>query len=402
VPSRPLRSNTSTKDFLFVQSTTELGGAEIVLLNLLAGSEELRRRSLVVSLGYGRGDLPRRLAGVGAEVVEMKAPRLRHFWRLVPTYRDLIGLAREAGVRALVANGTHPQAVAGLAARLTGLKSVFWVHSIYREPLLHNDAPDVVALLHRCDLALTVSRAAQEVLGRLRPSVATRLLYNGTPSREVTPDEARAARAELGAGEDDTLIGVFARLQRGKGQDLFIEAARQIAPERPRTRFVVVGGSEVAHEADFLEEMKHAAAAPELRGRLLLTGHRADVARLMAACDVVCHTSRAPESFGMVLIEAMVQARPVIATALGGPGEIIDSPDKGIVIPPDDAGALARAMLALIDDPARRHAMGAAGRAHAQARFSIDVMASTMIRYLDELLAGTGPEPRVTPRASTG
>src|SRR5580704_4787069 len=95
--SRLLRSVAGRKDFLFVQSTTELGGAETVLLNLFTASDELRRRSLIVSMGYGSGDLPKRLAAIGAEVVELKTPRLRYVWRLAPSFRDLIALAREAG-----------------------------------------------------------------------------------------------------------------------------------------------------------------------------------------------------------------------------------------------------------------------------------------------------------------
>jgi glycosyltransferase involved in cell wall biosynthesis len=224
-------------------------------------------------------------------------------------------------------------------------------------------------------------------MGRLRPAVPNRLLHNGTPLREVAVADAQAARAELGAGEGDTLIGVFGRLQRWKGQDVFIEAARRIASDRPRTRFAIVGGSEIGFEADYLEEIKRAAGAPELRERLIFTGFRDDVPRLMAACDVVCHTSRVPEPFGLVLIEAMALGRAVIATAGGGPSEIISSPVEGILVPPDDAGALARAVKELIDDPERRRALGEGGRARVRSQFSIDVMASTMIRYLDEMLA---------------
>jgi hypothetical protein len=65
---------------LFVQSTTELGGAEKVLLNLFTASDELRRRRLIATLGFGSGDLPSRLRAVGAEVMEFEMPRLRQMW----------------------------------------------------------------------------------------------------------------------------------------------------------------------------------------------------------------------------------------------------------------------------------------------------------------------------------
>src|SRR6185437_2973861 len=69
--------NTKRRDFLFLQSTTEMGGAESSLLNLFTSSAELRARSLIVSLGFGKGDLPARLRATGAEVVELERARIR-------------------------------------------------------------------------------------------------------------------------------------------------------------------------------------------------------------------------------------------------------------------------------------------------------------------------------------
>jgi glycosyltransferase involved in cell wall biosynthesis len=375
----------SPKDFLFVQSTTELGGAERVLLNLFAASEELRRRGLIVTLGFSGGNLPERLRAVGAEVVELKMPRLRYLWRLWPIFRELAALVRARGVRTVIGNGGHPQVIASLVSRLTGVRSAFIVHSIYRKPRLKNEALDVVALTEPCDLMLAVSRSAQAAVAELRPNVPNRLVYNGTPIPEVSPAEARAARSELGAGDDDVLIGVFGRLQRWKGQDVFLKAGAEIARARSQSRFAVVGGSVFGLEPEYFEELRRLAAAPELSGRVVFTGFQTEVARLMAACDVVCHTSRVPEPFGLVLIEAMALRRPVIATMGGGPSEIIASESQGILVPPDDPAALAQAALALIDDPERRIAVGAGAYDRVRSQFSIDVMAATLVRCLDEM-----------------
>lgn len=379
-------SSTGGRDFLFVQSTTEIGGAETVLLNLFEASEELRRRSLIATLGFGQGDLPARLRSFGAEVVELKMSRLRYPWRLLGTLASLRARAREAGVQVVVGNGGHPQLVAGLTARLAGARSAFIVHAIYPRPLLRNDALDILALTGPCDRMLAVSRSVQEVLTELRPAVPSRLVYNGTPMREVSAEQALAARAELGAREGDVLIGVFGRLQRGKGQDVFLEAAGELARQRPRTRFAVVGGSVFGFEPEFFVGLKARATALGLDDRLVFTGFRPDGQRLMAACDIVCQPSRSTESFGMVIVEAMALGRAVVATAVGGPGEIIVSTDHGLLIPPGDVGALTHALCDLVDDPERRRAMGQAGRARVRDRFSIEVMAATLIGSLDEML----------------
>lgn len=373
------------KDFIFVQSTTGLGGAERVLLNLFTASEELRRRGLVVTLGFTGGDLPTRLRAVGADVVELNMARLRYVWRLWPTFRELRALVCASGARVLIGNGGHPQAIASLVSRLAHVRSAFLVHSIYQARLLKHDPPDILALTAPCDLMLAVSKAAQASVASLRPKVPNRLLYNGTPIPEVTAADAQAARGELGVSEGDVLLGVFGRLQRWKGQDVFVKAAAEIARLRPRARFVVVGGSEFGLEPEYAEQLRRLAEAPELAGRIVLTGFRNDIARLMAACDVVCHTSRVQEPFGLVIVEAMAVRRPVIATAGGGPSEIIASEAQGVLIPADDPGALVQAAVALIDDPERRRLMGANAYERVRTQFSIDVTASTLIRYLDEI-----------------
>jgi glycosyltransferase involved in cell wall biosynthesis len=378
-------SRMSERDFLFVQSTTEVGGAESALLNLFTASEELRRRSVIASLGFGDGDLPNRLREVGAEVVELPRARLREPLGLVRTLWTLRGLVRSRGVQVVVGNGAHPQIIGGAAARLSGARSVFLVNMIHAAPLSANDPRDALALRGPCDLMLAISQASKDTLERVRPDVETRLFYWGTPVRDVPAADARAARAELGAADGDMLVGVFGRLQRWKGQDVFVEAAAEVARARPRTRFAVVGGSVFGLEPEFAEGLRARVRERGLEDRVVFTGFRTDVPRLMAACDVVCHTTRVAEPFGLVVIEAMSLARPVIATRGGGPSEIIQSDEMGLLVSSDDAGALARAIVALADDPERRQAMGTRAAARVRSAFTIDLMATNLLRHLDSV-----------------
>jgi glycosyltransferase involved in cell wall biosynthesis len=379
------------RDFLFVQSTTEVGGAESVLFNLFENSAALRQRSLVASLSFGDGNLPARLREVGAEVVELPRARLRDAVGVGRTLARLRRLARERGIRVVLGNGAHPQLVGSLTARLTRTRSAFIVHMIHAHPWWRNDPLDALAVKSPCDLMLAVSKASLATLEQLRPRVMKRLLYNGTPIREVSADDARQARDELGIREGEVLFGVFGRLQRWKGQDVFVEAAAEVARRYPQARFAIVGGSVFGLEPEFLDGLKRRAAELNLSDRLIFTGFRKDVARLMAACDVVCHTTRVAEPFGMVVIEAMALGRPVVATRGGGPSEIIDPEVSGVLVEPDDPRALAAAMVALAEDAGRRQAIGARGAARVRESFTIDRMASELLRHLDELLAAGAP-----------
>jgi glycosyltransferase involved in cell wall biosynthesis len=108
----------------------------------------------------------------------------------------------------------------------------------------------------------------------------------------------------------------------------------------------------------------------------------------MAACDIVCHTSRSPEPFGMVIVEAMALGRPVIATRGGGPSEIIEPGESGILMDPENPEILAEAIRRLCDDPAERLRLGQNAAARVRSQFDIETTAASLIREL-EVVAGT-------------
>ena len=375
----------SGREFLFVQSTTEIGGAEITLLNLLAASEELRRRSLVASLGFGAGDLPARLRDVGAEVVDIPPARLRDLVGVTRTVLSLRRLARARGVRVIVGNGTHPQAIARVAGLLARVPEVYIVHALHATPIWANDKVSAGLLLAGADLMLAVSQAATDAVRRLRPGARVERLGNGTRVVDVNPEDAVAARRELGGGAQDVLFGAFGRLQYGKGQDVFVEAAARVAAAVPSARFAVIGSPTFASDQAFADGLRSRAAELGVAARFVFAGFRSDVARLMAGCDVVCQTSRLNESFGLVVVEGMAQGRAVIATRVGGPSEIIETEKDGLLIEPGDASALATAMIRLGGDAAFRDRLGVAAARSVRERFDMKIVADRLLRYLEAL-----------------
>jgi glycosyltransferase involved in cell wall biosynthesis len=112
-------------------------------------------------------------------------------------------------------------------------------------------------------------------------------------------------------------------------------------------------------------------------------GFRADVPELMRASDAVVHASVYPEPFGRVIVEGMLAGRPVIATRAGGVTEIVDD-DTGVLVPPNDAGALARAIESIAGDPGHAAAMAARGAARARKEFSI----AAMVRGVEDAMRG--------------
>ena len=373
--------------FLFVQSTTERGGAETALLNALAVSPALRARAAVVTLGFGRGSLPSDLRKLGAQVFEMPGGRLSHPLAASRTINQISRLARRIDARVILGNGSHPQVYGGVAARLCRARSFHFVHMIHSRPLLRNHPIDALAIVGPCDRALTCSEAAREAMESLRPGLPAEVVHPGTPVARVPPAQAASARRDLGAADGDMVFGIFGRLQRWKGQDVFVEAACRLASEQPRARFVVVGGAVFGLEPDWEVDLKQRVARAGLPGRVLFTGHRSDVASLMAACDVVCHATRLPEPFGMVLIEAMAQARPIIATRGGGPNEIVVDGVTGLLVPPDDVAAMVGAMRKLASDASFRLEAGQAGLRRVEEKFTAEAFARKVLSQLEAVIA---------------
>ncbi len=369
--------------FLFVQSTTEQGGAETVLLNAFTASAELRARGSVAILGFGSGDLAQRLREAGASVFELRGVRLRNPVGVVRTVIALARAARVVGARVLVANGPHPQVYAGMAARVAHIRSAYLVHTLYRYPLLANHPIEALAIRGPCDFALANSEATREAVRRLRPKLRVDVIYPGTPVSWIDPTVRALARQEIGVTTAAIVFGAFGRLQRSKGQDVFIEAAAHVSAAVPSARFVLVGGVVFGLEPAFERELHARSRALGLGDQVIFTGQRRDATRLMAACDVVCHTARDNESFGMVLIEGMAQARPVIATRVGGPAEIIEDGVTGLLVAPNDVKGMAEAMLRLANDAGFRRAAGEAGLRRARDKFSATAYAESLVRRLD-------------------
>lgn len=213
----------------------------------------------------------------------------------------------------------------------------------------------------------------------LAPSqtVAKRHIELGLPAERVhvVPNACLDPHPEGGLTRPSPAGGALfvGRLSAEKGVDVLLEAWRGA---RGRLELIGEGPERAA-----LERLAEASPGARLRGALPY----AETLAAIQAAGVVVLPHRWEEPFGMVVIEAMACGRPVIASELGGPAELIRSGVDGLLVPPGDPGALREALEGLLADPARLAAMGAAARARYEERYRPEAHQARLLRVFRSL-----------------
>jgi glycosyltransferase involved in cell wall biosynthesis len=175
----------------------------------------------------------------------------------------------------------------------------------------------------------------------------------------LSPHPDPAFRQELGIPRDEVLVVLVSKLVTPKGHLCFIRAAEKVLKQSKGVHFVIVGGTVPGREADAsairtLGEML--TPAPGLR----FMGPRSDLPSIYAACDIAVHCPVFPDTYPTVVLLPMLAGKAVIGSNIGGVPEQIEHNRTGILVPPDDAEALAQAIMSLVRDPAGRTCLGSA------------------------------------------
>ena len=250
----------------------------------------------------------------------------------------------------------------------------------------HNDDPFRTGKLRHAEKLVT-RRAARvlcitEALARFNRDVV------GLPAQKLRVvhyglDEPPAPWGPPGGPElpaEAPVLLAIARLVPQKGVDVAIEALARVRERHPDARLVVLGEGPLRGELEALASRLGVGDAASFPGRV------GDVAWWLRRASVLVHPARW-EGFGLALLEAMLCARPIAASAVSSIPEIVVDGQTGILVPPDDAAALADAVTGLLDDPARAEAMGAAGEARARAEFSVAKMVERTLAVYEEALS---------------
>jgi glycosyltransferase involved in cell wall biosynthesis len=267
-----------------------------------------------------------------------------------------------------------------LLGRLTRTTSIIQSHVGYADWM----SPLLKWALRRADNRIAISSfVARTLIDNGHDADHTYIVLNGIEPDRWTPRAGRGdTRAMLSIPHDAPVILTVCRLFPSKGPGELIRALALVREQHPDVRLLIVGREEVPGYAAELERLAHDLG---LSGQVALLGHCPDVAPLMAACDVFAMPSIG-EPFGLVYLEAMAMALPVVALDSGGAPEVIVHGTTGLLSPEDDVESLAHNLATLLSDPERRTQMGRAGRRRVESRFTSKRMAASMAATYRQIL----------------
>ncbi len=367
---------------VLLDTESNLGGAQLSLLSLAEG---LRARGHRVTVACpGPGAFSRRLAEQGIDVHLCKLnhrlfspgthSRLRVIsdgLGLIPSAFAALSLARwgrKQHLDLIHANDFKSALWVGLLGRMMKTRTVWHGHLFYRYGRLGRLAA------RPCDTVIVNSEAVRRsfVAGGIPPAKVV-TVYNGIdPDAFPFSEDRNASRPALGLPPSVPVVGFVGRIAPRKGLDDLLRAAVQVR-EAIEDVHILIAGDELffddnAGSKSALQALSHELGVAD---RCHFVGFREDVPAVMAALDVLAFPSW-EEPFGRSLIEAMAVGRPVVACGAGGVLEIVRHGETGLLVPPRDPPALARALIEVLRSPERARAMGRRGREVVEQLFTIE------------------------------
>lgn len=393
---------------LYVNHTAVISGAETSLLVLLRSLDP----SVSPFVACPEGELAVAVRRTGIPVYPIRGTDLsarlhprhtpREALKVVGAVRSIGSIARAVDADVIHANTPRAGLIAAFARGGGGAGPVTHVRDLMPPGRLPQTLFRLLAA--RASAFVATSRYVADQL----PSIAiSAIVANAVEPQRFDPAmiDRGVARARLGLDQAAPVLAVVGQIAPLKGQSDAIRALALVRRTHPDTRLLLVGSVKFLSAATrfdnraYAEELVALARGLGVLDATIFLGERADVAEILAAVDVSLVPSW-HEGFGRVALEAMMMQVPVVATAVGGTKEVITDTVDGLVLEPRDPETWARAICALLSDPARRAAMGARGRARALRDFSPERHADEMLAVYERVLDNPrrrAPATSVTP-----
>lgn len=331
-----------------------------------------------------RGEFAPELERAGVRIFEL-GYRRRHFLRTVMRLKSIL---KKENITILHTHLFEPGLVGRLAAWLAGTPVIITHEhgkTLWKKP--HHHLFERLATL-RTDMRIVVTEDIRSLRKKHEgtPDYKMVLIENAVDPERFEVDDGTRKRLRQDLGIDDYFVaGTVGRLVPAKAYDLFLQMAHELLKVDERMRFLLVGDGRLR------ADLEARARSLGLEGQVLFLGNRTDIPEVLAAMDVYVITS-VREGLPISLVEAMLAAKPIVSTAVGGIPEALREPGTGVLVESGDRPALVAAVAGLAADPVRREAMGRAARQAAFGRYSPPTVLDKLDRLYESLLKAKGIE----------
>ena len=388
-------SDTSKSNILYLDSGSGIGGGQRSLLLLLDLLDKERFTPFVGCLGDSA--FATEVEKTAANVIPLSLPAAHNKTDKVKrfTLRDLLEdfrqlrviielhrIVKRHAIDLIHANSLSVALLGGIVARINRIPILMHKRYATSYGILDRFCE---RLLHR---VILVSEATR---WDFAPSAKQTLIYNGVDLKafQASPEEIETLRAEFFSAEPDAalLVGVVTRITPEKGIHILVRAMQELKG-RTNVKLLIVGGPYFQKDADYMDTLKQEIVDLGVEGSVIFTGFLSDTRIVTSLLDIVLVPSIIPEACPRTIIEAMAVGKPVIATPLGGSKELV-TPETGVLVPPEDASAVADAIATLSTDRERLAEMGRAARERAVQLFNSEKNTALTEAVYTELLAAS-------------
>ncbi|WP_071189434.1 glycosyltransferase family 4 protein [Trichormus sp. NMC-1] len=375
---------------LFLDQSGKPGGAELCLIDIA----KFYGKSALVGL-FADGDFRKLLEKnqIPVEVLATQAINVRKqssllqalgsVGKLTPLIYKVVQLAREYDL--IYANTQKALVVGAIASFFARRPLVYHLHDILSTEHFSKTNLRVAVTLVNQFASLVIANSESSKTAFLqaggKPNIIE-VVYNGFESNNYQICEADIQKLKHELGLDDKfIVGHFSRLSPWKGQHILINAMVQC----PQNVIALLVGDALFGEQDYVKDLHQKVAALGLENRVKFLGFRSDIPQLMAMCDVVAHTSTAPEPFGRVIVEGMLCGKPVIAAKAGGAMELLEDGINGFLVTPGESQELAQVINNCVQEPEKIATIANYARTNASERFDVNIINQQIQKLLQSL-----------------
>ena len=372
-------------NILVLHVVSDMYGSSKVLLQAVTALKARGHKVCVVVSEKGPLTDALALEGIETKIIRLGILRRR--------YLNVLGLLNRAGVltRAFFAlkklckqnqidiiyTNTAPVIIGGILSKFTGIKNVWHLHEILESS----------SFMHRF-FGWMINATAQKVIvvsdavynnwaGRIDASKMVKV-YNGYEASDINvgvnvganANDIKPLREKLNLNNNTVLVGMVGRVNLIKGQFYFIQIAAVAKAAGLNCHFVMVGDAYKGYEYLY-PQLENQIATLGLQNTIINLYYQPNAAALIQQLDIFILPSIKPDSFPVVILEAMAAGKPIIATNQGGAQEQIDDSVTGFLVPINDATIAAQKLGVLVNNPDMRTQMGQAGAKKLQEQFSL-------------------------------